>query len=50
MIITQANRKTIQSVDELDAVIEEQPLDKKGLLLLVRTPRGSQFFVLRLRR
>jgi serine protease Do len=50
MIITQANRKTVQSVEELNAIIEEQPLDKKGLLLLVRTPRGSQFFVLRLRR
>jgi serine protease Do len=50
MIITQANRKTVQSVEELDAIIKKQPLDKKGLLLLVRTPRGSQFYVLRLRR
>jgi len=46
MVILQANRKTIKTVDDLKAALASQPLDK-GVLLLVRTAEGTRFLVIR---
>jgi serine protease Do len=46
MVILQANRKTIKTVDDLKTALESQPLDK-GVLLLVRTADGTRFLVIR---
>ena len=45
MVIIQANRKPVKTVEELKKAMEAQPLDK-GVLLLVRTAEGSRFVVL----
>jgi serine protease Do len=46
MVITQANRKPVKTVEELRKVLEEKPATK-GTLLLVRTPQGARFVVIR---
>ncbi len=46
MVITQANRKPVKSVDEFRKALEAPNADK-SVLLLVRTAEGSQFYVLR---
>jgi serine protease Do len=46
MVILQANRKTIKTVDDLAAALQSQPLSK-GVLLLVRTAEGTRFVVIR---
>jgi serine protease Do len=46
MVITQANRQDIKSVEDFRKALEQQPLDK-GVLLLARTPDGARFVVLR---
>jgi len=47
MVITQTNRRDVKSVEDFRKAFEQQPLDK-GVLLLVRTPEGARFVVLRL--
>jgi serine protease Do len=44
-VITQANRKSVKSVDEFRKALEEKPLSE-GVLLLVRGDRGARFLVL----
>jgi serine protease Do len=46
MVITQANRKAVKSVEDLRNALERQALEK-GVLLLVRTSEGSRFVVIR---
>ncbi len=46
MVVVEAARKAIKSVDDLEKVISDESLEK-GLLLLVRTQTGSSFVVLR---
>jgi serine protease Do len=46
MVITQANRLPVNSVEDLRKAVEAKPLDQ-GLLLLVRSAEGSRFVVLR---
>jgi serine protease Do len=46
MVITQANRKPVKTVDDLRKIVEQQPLEK-GLLLLVQSGQGSRFIVIR---
>ncbi len=46
MVITQANHQTVKSVDDLQEALGKQPLEK-GVLLLVRTPEGARFVVLK---
>ncbi len=46
MVVTQANRRQVSSVDELtDAVEDADP--EQGVLLLVRTNAGSRFVIVR---
>ena len=47
MVIVEANRKPVRSVEDLQKAIEQQSLDK-GLLLLVQSDRGSRFVVVRI--
>jgi serine protease Do len=47
MVIVEANRKPVRSVEDLRKAIEQQSLDK-GLLLLVQSDRGSRFVVIRI--
>ena len=46
MVITQANRQPVKSVADLRKALAAKPLEK-GLLLLVQSPEGSRFVVLR---
>ncbi|NUQ60856.1 MAG: Do family serine endopeptidase [Pirellulales bacterium] len=46
MVIVEAGRKPVKSVENLEKVITDEAL-QKGLLLLVRTQAGSNFVVLR---
>jgi hypothetical protein len=46
MVITQANRKSVKSVEDLRNALGDQAL-KKGVLLLLRTSEGSRFVVIR---
>ncbi|HUT89415.1 MAG TPA: Do family serine endopeptidase [Thermoguttaceae bacterium] len=46
MVITQANHKDINSVDDFRKAVDGQPLEK-GALLLVRTDQGARFVVLK---
>ncbi len=45
MVITQANRQAVNSVEDLHKALKAKPLDK-GELLLLRTPEGSRFVVI----
>ncbi|MBN2474196.1 MAG: Do family serine endopeptidase [Pirellulales bacterium] len=47
MVIAQANRHDVKSVEDFRKALQQQPL-AKGVLLLVRTPEGARFTVLRL--
>jgi serine protease Do len=42
MIITEANRQAVKSVDDLHTALGQKPLEK-GVLLLLRTPEGSRY-------
>ncbi len=42
MIITEANRNTVKSVDDFRKALGQKPMEK-GVLLLLRTPEGSRF-------
>jgi serine protease Do len=44
-VIVEAGRKPVKSVEDLDKVLSDESLEK-GVLLLVRTPRGSSFVVI----
>jgi serine protease Do len=46
MVITQANSRAVKSVGDLRKALEAKPLDQ-GVLLLVRSPAGSRFVVIR---
>ncbi|MGO8690312.1 MAG: Do family serine endopeptidase [Thermoguttaceae bacterium] len=46
MVITQADRQPVKSVADLRKALAGKPLEK-GLLLLVQSPEGSRFVVLR---
>ena len=46
MVITEANRQPVISVDAFRKALGGKPLEK-GLLLLVRTTEGSRFVVIR---
>ena len=46
MVITEVNRKPVNSVEQFRAAVGQQPL-AKGLLLLVRDARGTRYVVLR---
>ena len=45
-VIVQVNRATVKTLDEFRKALEKSPLEK-GVLLLVRTARGSRFVVLK---
>jgi len=45
MVITEANRAPVDSVDDLRTALEKKPLED-GLLLLVRTPHGARYVVI----
>jgi hypothetical protein len=45
MVVTQAARKPVRSVEELRKALEEQPLEK-GVLLLLQSAQGSRFVVI----
>ena len=42
MIITEANRQPVKSIDDLHKALGQKPLEK-GALLLLRTPEGSRY-------
>lgn len=46
MVILQANRKTVQSVEDLEKVLGDQA-SEKGVLLLVRDAQSARFVVLK---
>ena len=46
MVITEANRKPVQSMEQFQGLIRGDAAEK-GLLLLVRTPEGARFVVLK---
>ena len=46
MVITEANRQPVKSVEDFRKALGNRPLDK-GLLLLVRSAEGSRFVVIR---
>lgn len=46
VVITQVDRQPVKSVEEFRKAVENKPLEK-GLLLLVQTPKGSRFLVIR---
>ena len=48
LIITQANRKPVKSVDDFRKAVQSQPLDK-GALLLVSDGEGSRYVVVKVR-
>ena len=45
MVITEANRQAVTSVDDFRKALGSKPL-QNGVLLLVRTPEGSRFVAL----
>ena len=45
MVITEANRRAVNSVDDFRKALGEKPLEK-GVLLLLHTPEGSRFVVI----
>jgi S1-C subfamily serine protease len=46
MVITQANRMPVKSVEDLRKALEGKPAGE-GVLLLVRTAGGNRFVVIR---
>jgi serine protease Do len=46
MVILEANRHAVKSVEELSKAMDDKSL-AKGVLLLVRTEQGSRFLVIR---
>jgi len=46
MVITEANRKPVKSVTQFRGLVKSDSVEK-GLLLLVRTPEGARFVVLK---
>ena len=46
MVVTQVGRKAVKGVADFEAELKNASLDK-GVLLLVRTPEGSKFVVLK---
>jgi len=46
MVVTEANRQPVKSVEDLRSALAKQPL-AKGVLLLVRTAEGARFVVIR---
>jgi serine protease Do len=46
MVITEANRQPVSTVDDFRKALASKPLDK-GVLLLVRSAEGSRFVVVR---
>ncbi len=46
MVILQANKKPVKSVDDYRAAMGDQPLEK-GVLMLIRTPQGNRYVVIR---
>ena len=46
MVIIEANRQPVKSVDDFRKAMGSKPLDK-GVLLLVRSAEGSRFVVIR---
>lgn len=46
MVITEVNRKAVKSAEDFQKILDEKAL-AKGVLLLVRTPSGSRYVVLR---
>jgi serine protease Do len=46
MVITEANRKPVRSVEDLRKALQSQSLEK-GILLLLETSQGSRFVVIR---
>jgi serine protease Do len=46
MVITEANRKPVKSVTQFRGLVKSDSIEK-GLLLLVRTPEGARFVVLK---
>ncbi|MEN6498725.1 MAG: Do family serine endopeptidase [Thermoguttaceae bacterium] len=46
MVITEVNRKSVKSAEDFQKILDEKAL-AKGVLLLVRTPSGSRYVVLR---
>ena len=46
MVIIQANRKPVPTVEDLRKILEQQSLEK-GVLLLVQSAEGSRFVVIR---
>ena len=47
MIITEANRQPVKSVDDLHKALGQKPLEK-GVLLLLRTPEGSRYMAIQI--
>ena len=47
MIITEANRQPVKSVDDLHKALGQKPLEK-GVLLLLRTPEGSRYVAIQI--
>jgi serine protease Do len=45
MVITEANRQSVNSTNDFRKALGVKPLEK-GLLLLLRTPEGSRFVVI----
>ena len=46
MVITEANRQPVRTIEDLRKAMDARPLDK-GVLLLVRSAEGSRFVVIR---
>jgi serine protease Do len=45
MIIAEANRQPVKTVDDFSKALGQKPLEK-GILLLLRTPEGSRYVAL----
>jgi serine protease Do len=45
MVIAQANRRAVGSVDDFRKALDSKPLDK-GVLMLLNTPQGSRYVVI----
>lgn len=45
MVITEADRQPVKTVDDLRKILDKKPLDK-GVLLLVKSTNGSRFVVI----
>jgi serine protease Do len=46
MVIAEADRQPVKTVDDFRKIFDSKPLDK-ALLLLIRTTEGSRFVVIR---